>query len=258
MKKTKESNLGLLMLILLLVLAIIFVIYYKKKKDKPVEPPKVEEKAKYTQEEINNYYTLARLNYEYESAMTKADLQALETGLDSKNFSDELKISYGLKGQPENHIGKEKISKATTDKDGYTYTGKYIKSDFVKEQVNNILGPVSFNDKTITFVDKRYVYDTKLKIYRLYEKKNQSNISKVTHITSDWDDLNIYITEYVAYTKINDKPQTSYTRHNNLLPINITEKNITENLDIIDKYKYTFHYNVNVKKYFLTKIEYIK
>ncbi len=258
MKKKKDSNFGLLALILLLVIAVGFVIYYKTETKKPTKAPKVEEQPKYTDEDINNYYALAHLSYEYESAMTKYDLQALETGLESKNFSEELKISYGLKDQPETNIGMEKITKPVIDKDGYTYNGKYIKYSFVKNQINNIFGPVSFTNKTITFVDKRYVYDPKLNIYRIYEKKVKPNISKVTHITGDWDDLNIYITEYVAYTKINDKPQTSYTRHNNLLPINITEKNITENLDIIDKYKYTFHYNVNVKKFFLTKIEYVK
>ena len=258
MKNKKDSNFGLFILILLLVLAVAFVIYYKKGTSEKTEPAKVEEEIKYTDEEINDYYSLAHLNYEYESSMTKEDITRLETGLTSDNFSDELKIAYGLKDQPQTNIGTEKITKPITDKDGYTYTGKYIRIDFVNEQINKILGPVKFTNKTVTFIDKRYVYDAKLNVYRIYEKKYTPNISKVTHITSDWDDLNIYITEYVAYTKINDKPQTSYTRHNNLLPINITDKNITENLDIIDKYKYTFHYNVNVNKFFLTKIEYVK
>ena len=175
------------------------------------------------------------------------------------NFSDELKITYGLKEQPVANIGTEKISKPVTDSDGYTYNGKYIKASAVQGKIKSIFGSnVEYTNKSVTYVDKKYVYDSKALVYRIYEKKYNKQIDKITYITSTWDDDNIYITEYVAYTKILTDPQTSFTRHNKLLPINITSTNIEENLDIIDKYKYTFTYNEAVKTYNLTKIEYIK
>ena len=138
------------------------------------------------------------------------------------------------------------------------YSGKYIKASLVKNQINRILGNIQYKDTTIVLPNIKYVYNQSTNNYDIYEKVYTSKVLKITHIESDYDDDNIYITEYSAYTNTSINPNLSYTRHNKLLPINITKDNIIENLDIIDSYKYTFSLDKQSNNYILSKIEYIK
>lgn len=257
MKKKKESNYGIIVLLIMLMGAVGFVFWYEYQKNKPVKvEEKKEETIEHTDEEIKELYENVKMTYEQEYSITKQDLELLETGLTREQFSNELKVAYGIKNIPEEYISKTN-TKTITDKDGYVYSGKYIRTDRVKTQLSRIIGPVEYTDTTIVLPNVKYVYSKDIDGYQIYEKEYKPNIEKVTYIESEWDKDNIYITEYVAYTNISVTPNISYTRHNKLLPINITEKNIVENLDIIDAYKYTFSYNENVSKYFLVKIEYI-
>ena len=251
-KDKKDNNIGLIILLIILMGAVGFVLYYnetiKSKNNKPEKS--LEEKVEDDENEINSYYSLLKLNYEFETGIPNTDFVAMESDFSISNVSDEFKIIYGLKDQPAANIGTENISKPVVDNDGYIYNGKYIRASAVQGKIKSLFGSnIAYNNKTVTCVDKKYVYDSKALVYRIYEKKYSKQIDKVSYITSDWDKNNIYITEYVAYTKILSVPQTSFTRHNKLLPININDNNIKENLDIIDKYKYTFTYNEALKTY---------
>lgn len=253
MKKIK-NNLGLFFLFLVLIGAIIFVFNYENKSKK--EYVKKEEEITYTEEEIKNIYALVNLSFEEESVITKEEITLLDKGLTKDELSDEYILVLAINNTKNNRYKKENITSDITDSEGYVYRGIYIEASKIRVQVNELFGNIQYNDKTLKFVNKKYVYDANKKIYRVYDKVYNPYIDKVTYIESSWDKEYIYITEYVAYTKTNINPETSFTRHNNLLPINITDINIIENLDIIDKYKYTF--KVDNDKYYLEKIEYIK
>ena len=259
MKKKKESNFGLIVLILILSGAVLFVYYYSNNdlnsNEEPKTPVKKEEKTKYSQEEINALYDLVKSDFNSTPAYTKQDISLMENGLTYDKFSDELKIYYAIKNMPSENITSEKVD-AKQELNGYKFTGKIIKEEYVSNQIKLINKELSINHKNLTLVDKLYYYDNKLKCYLIYEKKNNPTVEKINYMESESNGDEIYIYIYSAYTYTNKK--TSYTRHNNLLPINITNKNIVENLDIIDKYKYTFKKDTSVDKFYLTKIEYVK
>ncbi len=261
MKKKREHNYGLLVLAFLLVSAVIFFINYEKQLNKPVKKEELKEKVTHTDEEIKSLYDSVNLTYSEDQVMTSNDLKSLESVLQVKDFSNQLRIIYGLKNQPKKNFGTEGNytgNNAVVDKDGYKYSGKYIKASFVKDRLQHVLGPITYTDQSITLPTIKYVYSKNMDIYRLFVKEIKDIPQKVTYIESSYDDNNIYITEYMAYTRVIDGFKTSYTRHTKLLPIGITNKNITENLDLIDRYQYKFTYNKDVKKYFLASITYLK
>lgn len=253
--KKKDSDIQLLTIIIILALTFAGY-YYLKNNKKEVEKPN-EEELTHTEEEINELYESAYLPFEYDYYLNKEDVAKIDEGLVSDDITNNMFLLYGLKSAPQDKMIYEGGATQTTDKEGYKYTGIYIKATYIQVELNNIFGVAKYNNQSIKTLEYKYVYDAKNNLYRIYQKEYVPKIEKVTHIEYDWDIDNIYIYEYVAYTKLTGAQQTSYTRHNNLLPINITEDNILENLDIIDKYKYTFAYNKNVKKYLLSEIKYM-
>lgn len=258
MKNKKDSNLGIIILLIVLVGSIGFVFLYLNMNNKNNTPkPKVVEEEKHTKEEINELYNYVKFSFEEDYSLTNEDLKNLDIGLTNDKFSDSFKVYLGIKSITSDYIGKIN-TKQVTDKDGYIYSGKYIKASLVKSQINRIMGNIQYKDTTIVLPNIKYVYNQSTNNYDIYEKGYNSKILKITHIESDYDDDNIYITEYSAYTNTSVNPNLSYTRHNKLLPINITKDNIVENLDIIDSYKYTFSLDKDSNNYILSKIEYIK
>ncbi len=261
MSKKKDINYGLIVLLLILIGAVIFFIYYQKElNSRKSSDNNHQNNDGISDATINQLYDNAFLTYEEESVMNAKDLESLETKLDISDFSNSLKLSYGLKDQDEKNIGKDEryVKKPITDKEGYTYSGRYIRSTFVGNQLERIFGPIQYKNQTIKLPNIKYVYNAGMDAYQIYEKK-VTNPVKVTYIESSFDDKHIYIKEYAAYTITeSDGFKTSYTRHQALLPIGITSENIMENLDLVDKYLYTFDYNENVDKYFLSSIIYQK
>ena len=251
--KNIKNNLGLFILFLILM-GIIGFIYIKNNNKKPV--PVKKEEISYTEKEIENIYNLIDLSFEEESSLSNDELLSLDKGMTKDKLFDEYILAIAISNIDIKKYRKENLAKDIVDNEGYVYKGIYIEEGKINVRANEIFKDIKFNHKTVKFVNKKYVYDASRKIYRVYEKAYKPTIDKVTYIESSWDNEYIYITEYVAYTRLNSNPQTSYTRHNNMLPINITDTNIIENLDIIDKYKYTF--KVEDKNYYLEKIEYVK
>lgn len=257
MKKKKESNFGLIVLVLILLGAVGYVYYYNNSnKSTPTtsNTTKKEEEPKVSEDVINELYNIIKSDYNSSNAYTKQDLTQMEQGLSYDKFSDELKIYYSIKNIPEENITKKNV-KVNNQVNGYTFSGKVIDENIVANQIKLLNNDLTLNHKTLTLVDRMYLYDAKQKCYLIYEKKVKPTIVKVNYMESESTDNEVYIYVYSAYTRNNN---TSFTRHNNLLPINITEKNIVENLDIIDKYKYTFKLDASVNKYYLTDIKYIK
>ncbi len=260
-KEKKDSNYGILVLFLILIGALCFFFYYQIVNKQNDEEEKEEQASRViTDEEMQQFIDYIHLTYEEESVMTKEDIEGMEEGLKVANFSNKLKISYGIKNHDKKDYGTEDnyVNKPIKDASGYVYSGKYIKASFVQDQLDHITGPMKYTNETINLPNIKYIYVSNLDAYRLYEKE-VTNPLKVTYYSSKYDDDHIYITEYVAYTvEDNEGFKTSYTRHQELLPIGITEGNIEENLDLVDKYLYTFDYNVNVNRYFLSEIKYLK
>lgn len=258
MKNKKDSNLGIVILLVALICSIAFVFIYMYMNNKPTKPkPKAIEEEKHSKAEIEDLYNYVKFSFEDDYSLSKEDLQYLENELSKENFSDSYKVYLGIKSITNDYISKIN-TKSITDKDGYVYSGKYIKSSLVKSQINRIIGNIDYKDTTIILPNIKYVYNESTNNYDIYEKTYSPKITKVTYFESNYDDDNIYITEYFAYTNISVNPNLSYTRHNKLLPINITNDNIIENLDIIDSYKYTFTYDKESDLYKINKIEYIK
>lgn len=258
MKNKRDNNLGIVVLLIILIGSVAFVLLYIHMNNNTSKPkPKEVEEEKISKSQIEDLYDYVKFSFEDDYSLTKEDLNSFDIGLTSNNFSDSLKVYLGIKSITNDYISKIN-TKSVTDKDGYTYNGKYIKASLVKNQINRIMGNVEYKDTTIVLPNIKYVYNQSSNNYDIYEKTYISKITKITHIESDYDDDNIYITEYSAYTNTSVNPNLSYTRHNKLLPINITNENIIENLDIIDSYKYTFSYDKENDTYKLSKIEYIK
>lgn len=253
--KKKDSDVQLL--IIITILALCFAAYYYINNNKKIIEKKKETEITHTEEEINDLYSKAYLPFEYDYFLNKEDISKMDEGLISDDVTNNMFLLYGLKSAPKDKMIYEGGAAQTVDKEGYKYTNTYIKATYIQVELNNIFGVAKYNNKSLKTLDHKYIYDSKNNLYRIYEKQYVPNIEKVTHIEYDYDESNIYIYEYVAYTRLTGAQQTSYTRHNKLLPINITEENITENLDIIDKYKYTFSFNKNVKKYLLSEIQYM-
>ena len=258
MKNKNDSNFGFIVLLIFLIGSIGFVfLYMYMNNNKPKPKAEVVEEEKHSKSEIENLYGYVKFTFEDDYSLTNEDLKYLESEFTKENFSDSFKVYLGIKSITSDYISKIN-TKSITDKNGYVYSGKYIKSSLVKSQINRIIGNVEYKDTTIVLPNIKYVYNQSTNNYDIYEKNYTANINKFTHIESNYDDDNIYITEYFAYTNTSVNPNLSYTRHTKLLPINITNENITENLDIIDSYKYTFSYDKESDSYKLNKIEYIK
>lgn len=258
--KEEKNNFGILILGIALVFVVFGVfIYYKNYKDNLPVKKEEKEKIEHKKEFIGELYNNIKFTYENDIVISTLDLDKMKKGYTVSEFSEDLIISYGLIHLEENDIGHEANYRPVADKDGYRYTGTYVKASLVKGHVNHVLGSgITYNDKTVTFRNVRYYYDARLKIYRIYKNNYNKTIDKITYYTADWDEENIYITEYSAYTYKTDTRYNSFTRYENILPIGITDKNIEENLDLVDKYKYTFKFNKGTDNYYLNKIEYIK
>ena len=255
MEKKKESNWGLVVFILVIVGAIGFIYYYKLVITRIPEILTADQKINYTDEELKGYYDRVKLTYSEELIFAKEDIEAIKEELLLDKISSNMRIYYGLRLVDEEEYGQETLTHSV---DGYKYTGKYIKSSSIKNSLMRNFGINTFNNTTIFAGKYRYYYTSSRNIYRIYEKEDYKEpVTKLTKVEYDWDEDNIYIIEYSAYTTEKNGVKMSYTKHNPILPIVITNKNIEENLDIIDKYKYTFALNPNVKKFFLSKIEYI-
>lgn len=258
MENKKDSNLGFIVLLIVLIGSIGFVfLYMYMNNNKPKIKTKVVEEEKHSKSEIENLYKYVKFSFEDDYSLTNEDLLLLETELSKEKFSDSFKVYLGIKSITSDYISKINTA-SITDQQGYVYSGKYIKSSLVKSQISKIIGNIEYNDSTITLPNIKYVYNQSTNNYDIYEKNYTPNINKITYMESNYDDNNIYIIEYSAYTNTSVNPNSSYTRHTKLLPINITTENINENLDIIDSYKYTFSYDKDSDSYKLNKIEYIK
>lgn len=257
--KKKDNTIVYLALLLLAVVGFVSY-YYMTQKDEVTEEE--EEVFTISDKELQNFYNKIKFDYSEELVFTASDLEKKDNILIQKEMSSNYAIYLGMRNPDEDKIGLDtnyNEAKPQIDKEGYKYTGKYIKSVYVKENAERILGPIlKFNNVNIKTLHNKYTYNAKNDVYYIWEREYESPITKVSYAEYAYDEKNIYITEYVAYTKENNGYKESYTRHNPLLAIAITEKNKTENLDLMDAYKYTFTLNENVNKYFLSKIEYVK
>lgn len=257
--KNERQDLGIKVLFGAIVVLLAFFFYYYLVINKFEVKHKEKEVVTYSDEEIKELYNKVKLNLYEEYPLVNSDYQVMDKGLSMDNITNNLILTYGLKLYDRGKVFQEKNARKIVDKEGYVYTGSYISTSYIKNAIDSLLVGVKVKYVTMKFPNIKYVYDEAGKKYRIYEKTfKYKDIEKHTYMTSTYDDTHIYITEYVAYTKLNSVQDTSYTRHNNLLPINITDDNITENLDIIDKYKYTFTYNENVGKFFLSNIDYLE
>ena len=255
MKKKKESNTVLILFLLAIFATVGYIYYYKVVITRVPEIVTPDELITHTDEELKTLYDKIKMTYSEELVLTNDDITNLKTVLTNRKVSSNILIFYGIRQVPQNEYGEEPV---TIKNGNYTYRGRYIKSSIIKTHLMRHFGINNFTNTTINAGKIIYVYDKTRDVYCLYEnEKYVEPVTKVSYVKYDWDEKNIYVIEYSAYTKEEDGVKTSYTRHNQQLPIGITEKNIIENLDIIDEYKYTFTLNENVKKYFFNQVEYI-
>lgn len=259
-KKKEDSNAGLFLLIILLLGGVGFLYYYdttnKKEREKANESVVKKEEKQYSDEEIEKIYRIVKLDLGYEGYKSnKEDISKIDGGISSSDISNELKIIYAMNNMNNSYINTDNTKRPNIG--NYVYSGKNIKATNVNTIINRYLNTTCSHTSVITN-STYYYYDKNDGLYYLYKRDYKTNIKKETYKEAEWDDEYIYIHEYMAYTDTSKDPMTSYTNHNNLLPIDITEKNITENLDIIDHFKYTFKYNSSLDSYQLLKIEYIK
>ena len=256
--KNEDSSIGLVILVLLLLGTAGYVYIYNqnhKDDDKPVEEKK-EEEVKYSEEDYKDLYEQIKLDLNDENVtIYKNDYTFTDTEKTPIKFTDDLKIVYSFTNMHNNYLENDNTKRANI-KD-YVYTKKFVKAKNVNN-ISSLYFGIKPNHKTVITYDNYYLYDAKNEVYYIYKRNYKSNINKVTHYAGSYDDKYIYIDLYVAYTNTTTTPATSYTHHNNLLPIDITDKNITENLDIIDHYKYTFQFIESNQVYQLVKVEYIK
>jgi hypothetical protein len=255
MEKKKDSNWGIIIFVLALIGALGYVYYYKVVVTRVPEILTPDQMINHSDDEIKELYNKVKLTYSEEFSVTKDDLENLDEELTLKNASSNLLVYWGIRQVPNKEYGEEPV---VLKSGAYTYNGRYIKAATIKTYLMRNFGINTFTNTNINTGKIRYIYNAGRDIYQLYElEEYEEPVKKIIYTKYDWDESNIYVYEYSAYTKEVDDVKTSYTKHNQLLPIGITDKNITENLDIIDEYKYTFSLNENVNKYFLSKIEYV-
>ena len=77
-KKNKDNNIGLIILLIILIGAVGFVLYYNQSNKSVESEEKEEEVVKHDNDEINSYYEIAKLSYEYDTGIPKTDLSAIE------------------------------------------------------------------------------------------------------------------------------------------------------------------------------------
>lgn len=256
--KNEDSSAGLILLVLILIGAVAYVYIYDQKKKAEENKPAVEKKEepKYNEETYEKLYKQIKLEFNEENSFVKKEIAELDKEKTTLNFTDDLKIIYSMNNIYNNYLENDYTKRANVAKD-YVYSGKYVKTSKLNNICNLFLG-TKFTPKTVITNTEYYLYDQKTEAIYIYKRNFDSKINKVTHYAGSYDDEYIYIDEFVAYTNTTTNPALSYTYHINLLPIDITEKNITENLDIIDHFKYTFKYIEANNVFQLVKVEYIK
>ena len=254
-KKNEDSSAGLILLILILLGSIGYVYMYDKKQKEDDNKPKTEtKKEKYSSEDYGIIYNQVKISLGSENKNIYTLLSQIET-VSALELPEDLKLLYSLINLKNDNLRSDTNKRANIGE--YVYSGYYVKEDTVTYLSKTLFGSECTN-KTLTTYSTHYLYDAKQKVYYIYEKELKTNINKVSTYEGSYDDNYVYIDEFVAYTNTTPTPNTSYTYHNTLLPIDINEKNIKENLDIIDHFKYTFKYVESSKRYQLVKIEYIK
>ena len=125
--------------------------------------------------------------------------------------------------------------------------------------MKELFGDIPINHKTITLNNSRYVYDEAHERYELWDvkKKTESTEQKIAYKEVVNNETDLYIYEYIAYTDYAD-PENLQTRtvHNTSVEVVITEENVKDYLNYMDKYRYIFTKQKD-GSYLFTSIEYV-
>lgn len=268
--KAEEKN-GQFGLIVLLVIMIAFGVYQifispLLKREKEVEEPEEiveteEERIARISEELYQVYSLT---LEEESILTTSDKAYLDEKLTLYNMSDQVKIYLGLKNLDSKYYTKDSgysLKNAVQNANGnYYYEGTYIMIDAIDASIQELFGVIPVSYQTFILTNVRYVYDEINNLYEVWtvKKETESSVEKITYKEVVNNGSELYIYEYVAYTDFSDiENLTTSTVHNSSIEVIITEDNVQEYLNYMDKYRYTFT-KQDDGTYLFKSIEYVE
>ncbi len=212
----------------------------------------------------NNLYPIYSLTLEEESVLTAEDKTYLNDSLTLNKMSNQTKIYLGIKNLGQKYIIKDddyRIKDAIAKANGnYYYGGTYIMKRDLDKSIKELFGDVEVLDQTITLNNTRYVYNEIKGIYEIWtvREKTTTTKEKITYkeILNNNDELYIY--EYVAYTDFAHPEQlVTGTVHNVAIEAIITQDNVQDCLNFMDKYRYVFQ-KVDNETYIFKSIDYIE
>lgn len=212
----------------------------------------------------NKLYQVYSLSVEEEGVLTAEDKTYLDDSLTLFKMSDQTKTYLAIKNLDSQYITKDdgyRVKEAIANANGnYYYGGTYIRKKAIDDSIKALFGEIEVHYQTITLNNIRYVYDENKEIYEIWKvrQKVESPKDKITYkeVVNNNDELYIY--EYVAYTDFtNPENLVTNTVHNVAIEAIITQDNVKDCLNYMDKYRYVFQ-KVDNETYILKSIDYIE
>ena len=215
-------------------------------------PPSVSNAPTETEEErinriANELYATYSLSMEEESILTTEDKTYLNDSLTLYKMSDVTKLYLGFKNIEKKYLTKDngyRIKEALANANGnYYYEGTYVMVPALVESLKKLFGDIEIQHQTITLDNVMYVYKPAKNMYEVWtvKKKKENKKIKITAKEIIPNNEELYIYEYVAYTDISDPENIlTTTLHNSTLEVVITEENVNDCLNYMDKYRYVF------------------
>lgn len=253
MPQGRETN-GQTGLVILLIAMIGFGVYQFVIAPMLVKeaPPSVSNGPTETEEErinriANELYLTYSLSMDEESILTTEDRTYLNDSLTLYKMSDVTKLYLGFKNIEKKYLTKDngyRIKEALANANGnYYYEGTYVMVPALEESIKNLFGDIEIQHQTITLDNAMYVYKPAKNMYEVWTVKKKTDNKKVKitfkEIIPNNDELYIY--EYVAYTDVTDPENIiTSTIHNSVVEVIITEENVQDCLNYMDKYRYVF------------------
>lgn len=269
-EQRSESNgqTGLIILLLVMIGFAVYQFFIVPMLNKEEEPSNsnvpVETEAERIERIANSLYDVYSLTVEEEYVLTAEDKTYLNDSLTLYKMSDATKIYLGIKNIDEKYITKDdgyRVKEAIANANGnYYYGGTYIMQKFLDESIQELFGEISVQHQTITLPNVRYVYNADKEIYEIWNVRVKTEIEKekITYKEVVNNNNELYIYEYVAYTDFtNPENLVTSTVHNVAIEAIITEDNVSDCLNYMDKYRYVFQ-KVDDEHYLFQSIDYLE
>ncbi len=271
MQEQRRESTGQTGLVIILIAMIGFGAYQfwlspmlAKKEEPSNSNAPVETEAERINRIANNLYQVYSLTLEEEGILTSEDKTYLNDSLSLYKMSDATKIYLGIKNLDPKYITKDdgyRVKEALANANGnYYYGGTYIMQKALDESIKELFGEIVLQHQTITLPNVRYVHNAEKEIYEVWKVRVQTTSAKekITYkeVVNNNDELYIY--EYVAYTDFtNPENLVTSTVHNMAIEAIITQDNVQDCLNYMDKYRYVFQ-KVDDETYIFKSIDYIE